>query len=57
MWSLKPVLPPAYQHDYDGGEPEEPQDEEEPEEPLGIMPEITAIILFIAVHGFLTFFY
>ena len=53
---LNPIEPSANNHDYDSGKQEESQDEEEPEEPLGIMPEVAAIILLIAIHGFLTFF-
>ena len=30
--------------------------EEEPKEPLGIMPEVAAIVFLVAVHGFLTLF-
>ena len=44
---LKPVKPFAYHHDYDRGEQEEAQDEEEPEEPLGIVTEVTAIIFLV----------
>ncbi|MBP9984003.1 MAG: hypothetical protein KBF13_02645 [Prevotella sp.] len=46
----------CHHHDYDGSEQEESQNEEEPEEPLGIMPKVTAIIFLIAIHGFLAFF-
>lgn len=46
----------CHHHDYDDSEQEEFQNEEEPEEPLGIMPEVTAIIFLIAIHGFLAFF-
>ena len=53
---LKPVEQFANHHDYNSGEDEEAQNKEEPEEPLGIMPEVTAIILLIAVHGLLAFF-
>ena len=35
---LEPVVSSAHHHDYNGGEGEEAQDEEEPEEPLGIVP-------------------
>ena len=35
-------------HDYNGGGGEEAQDEEEPEEPLGIVTEVTVIILLVA---------
>ena len=52
---MKPVEPFANHHDYNSGEDEEAQNKEEPEEPLGIMPEVTAIILLIAVHGLLAF--
>lgn len=34
----KPALPSTNQHDCVGGKPEEPQDKEEPEEPLDIIP-------------------
>ena len=35
-------------HDYNDGEDEAAQDEEEPEEPLGIVTEVTVIILLVA---------
>ena len=35
---LEPVAPSAHHHDYNDGEGEEAQDEEEPEESLGIVP-------------------
>ena len=50
--SLEPVAPSAHHHDYGSGEYEEDQDKEEPEEPLGIVAEVTAIIFLVAVHGF-----
>ena len=53
---LEPVAPSANYHDYGSGEYKEPQDEKEPEEPLGIMPKVAAVILLIAVHGFLALF-
>ena len=40
---LKPVEPFANHHDDDCSEQKEAQDEEEPEEPLGIMSQITVI--------------
>ena len=45
---LEPVAPSANHHDYGGGEDEEAQDKEEPEEPLGIMPQIAAVILLVS---------
>ena len=35
---LEPVVSSVNHHDYNDGEGEEAQDEEEPEEPLGIVP-------------------
>lgn len=52
---LEPVAPSANHHDYGSGENEEAQNEEEPEEPLGIVTEVTAIILFVAVTDILPF--
>lgn len=43
------MKPFAYHHDYDRGEQEEAQYEEEPEEPLGIMPKITAIVFLVSL--------
>ena len=45
----KPALPSAHQHDHDGGKAEESQDEEEHEEPLGIMTEVTAIVFPVSL--------
>ena len=45
---LEPVAPSAHHHDYGSGEYEEAQDKEEPEEPLGIVTEVTAIIFLVA---------
>ena len=45
---LEPVVSSGNHHDYNGGEGEEAQDEEEPEEPLGIVTEVTVIILLVA---------
>ena len=42
------MKPFAYHHDYDRGEQEEAQDEEEPEEPLGIMSKVTAIVFLVS---------
>ena len=53
---LKPFEPFVYHHDYNGGRYEESQGKEEPEEPLGIMPEVTAVIFLVTAHGFLAFF-
>ena len=53
---LEPVALSANYHDYGSGEYKEAQDEEEPEEPLGIMPEVTAIVFLVAAHSFLTLF-
>ena len=50
---LEPVAPSAHHHDYGRCEYEEAQNKEEPEEPLGIVTEITAIILLVS---FLSFF-
>ena len=52
---LEPVAPSANHHDYGSGEYKEAQNEEEPEEPQGIVTEVTAIILFVAVTDFLPF--
>lgn len=49
------MKPFAYHHDYDRGEQEEAQDEEEPEEPLGIVTEIAAIIFLVSFTNFLPF--
>mgnify|MGYP006390833291 CR=1 FL=1 len=43
------MKPFAYHHDYDRGEQEEAQDEEEPEEPLGIMSKVTAIVFLVSL--------
>ena len=48
---LEPVAPSAHHHDYGSSEYEEAQDKEKPDEPLGIVAEITAIIFLVAVHG------
>ena len=40
--------PFAYHHDCDSGGREESQNKEEPEEPLGIVTEVTAIIFLVA---------
>ena len=53
---LKSIEPSANNHDYDSGKQEESHDEEEPEEPLGIMTEVAAIVFLVAVHGLLAFF-
>lgn len=45
---LEPVAPFANHHDYGSGEDEEAQNKEEPEEPLGIVTEVTAIIFLVA---------
>ena len=45
---LEPVAPFANHHDYSSGEDEEAQNKEEPEEPLGIVTEVTAIIFLVA---------
>ena len=45
---LEPVAPSAHHHDYGRCEYEEAQNKEEPEEPLGIVPEVTAIIFLVA---------
>ena len=50
---LEPVAPSAHHHDYGSSEYEEAQDKEKPDEPLGVVTEIAAIILLVAVHGFL----
>ena len=42
------MAPSANHHDYSWGEHEEFQDEEEPEEPLGIVTEVTAIVLLVS---------
>lgn len=56
-WCLKPGEAFANHHDYATREQKISQDEEEPEEPLAIMPKITAIVFFVAVTDFLAFFY
>ena len=48
---LEPVAPSAHHHDYGSSEYEEAQDKEKPDEPLGIVTEVTAIIFLVAVHG------
>ncbi len=53
---LEPVAPSAHHHDYDGGEYEESHNEEEPEEPLGIVTEVTAIIFLVAFLNLPAFF-
>lgn len=45
---LEPVAPFANHHDYGSSEDEEAQNKEEPEEPLGIVTEVTAIIFLVA---------
>ena len=45
---LEPVAPSAHHHDYGRCEYEEAQNKEEPEEPLGIVTEVTAIIFLVA---------
>ena len=50
---LKPFEPLANQRDNHGIKYEESHDEEEP---LGVMTEVIAIILLVAVHGLLAFF-
>ena len=45
---LEPVAPSAHHHDYDCSEQKESQDKEGPEEPLGIVTEVTAIIFLVA---------
>ena len=45
---LEPVAPSANYHDYGSGEYKESQDEKEPEEPLGIVTEITAVIFLVS---------
>ncbi len=45
---LEPVAPSANHHDYGGSEDEEARDKEKPEEPLGIMSQITAVILLVS---------
>lgn len=45
---LEPVAPSAHHHDYGRCEYEEAQDKEEPEESLGIVTEVTAIIFLVA---------
>jgi len=45
---LEPVVSSVNHHEYNGGEDEAAQDEEEPEEPLGIVTEVTVIILLVA---------
>lgn len=47
----------CYQHGYASYYYGNAYGEEEHEEPLGIMTEVTAIVFFVAVHGFLTFFF
>ena len=45
---LEPVAPSAHHHDYGRCEYEEALNKEEPEEPLGIVTEVTAIIFLVA---------
>lgn len=42
------MAPSANYHDYDSSENEEAKDKEEPDEPLGIVTEETAIIFLVA---------
>ena len=53
---LKPVKPFANYYDHAVNEQWESQYEEEPEEPLGIMPKVTAIVFLVSTYGFLAFF-
>ena len=53
---LEPVAPFANHHDYGSGEDEEAQNKEEPEEPLGIVPEVTAFILLVSLLNLPSFF-
>ena len=52
---LEPIAPSANHHDYSWGEHEESQDEEEPEEPLGIVTEVATIIFLVSFTDFLPF--
>ena len=45
---LEPVAPSAHHHDYGRCECEEAPNKEEPDEPLGILTEVTAIIFLVA---------
>ena len=54
--NIRWLEPFANQNDYHDIRYEESQNEEEPEEPLGIMTEVAAIIFLVADHGFLAFF-
>ena len=47
-WYLKPVKTFANYHDDECSKQEESQDEKEPEEPLGIVTEITAVIFLVS---------
>ena len=46
---LEPVAPSAHHHDYGRCEYEEAQNKEEPEEPLGIVTEVTAIVFLVSL--------
>ena len=46
---LEPVAPSAHHHDYGSSEYEEAQDKEKPDEPLGIVTEVTAIVFLVSL--------
>ena len=53
---LRPVVVAVEYQEDSQAENDQAKNEEEPEEPLGIMPKVTAIVFLVAVHGFLTLF-
>ena len=53
---LEPVAPSAHHHYYGRCEYEEAQNKEEPEEPLGIMAKIAAVILLVSLLNISAFF-
>ena len=52
---FEPVIFLTHNHDYDGGNHEDANRKEEPEEPLYIATEIAAIIFLVAFTNFLPF--
>ena len=52
---LEPMAPSANHHAYSWGEHEEPQDEEEPKEPLSIVTEVATIIFLVSLTDFFPF--
>jgi hypothetical protein len=56
MRCLEPVAPSAHHHDYGRCEYEEAQNKEEPEEPLGIVTEVTAFYMLHLSSSSVLFF-